>query len=464
MAKLALAFPGQGAYLAGLFPHGAELPRVAELLAQVDAVAERHGGRAVAGYINGTDPQVGPDDTPPDLAIFASEVACHAVLDELGVASDVYVGHSFGEWAALTCAGAVDLSDAVRLVCGRASVLASSGVTGAMTAMRTDARRAGHLVGLLDDGRLALAVDNGPEQAVLAGPTDLLDVAERVAAEVDIDTARLSLAYPFHTSAFVPAQRALAALAADLEVRAPDVPVYSPILGTWVATVGQVRDIVRRHLSAPVGFYPALLALHRDGVRTFIECGPRGTLTKIIQDSLPAPVAVLAPWRRPARLDDVAALVGRSVTRAGTTPDARPSSGTNGSARSQDVDPADQEVQPAASDPRTAEPPRPEPAVAALEAHDGVDAAPASDTPPGDRAGLVRWLRTRYAEQLGLPEELLTDDTDLEADLGVDSIKQVAIFQQLRQDLQLPQPSTGLRITSYTTLPAIADLLRKDHR
>ncbi|WP_033256590.1 acyl carrier protein [Kitasatospora phosalacinea] len=65
-----------------------------------------------------------------------------------------------------------------------------------------------------------------------------------------------------------------------------------------------------------------------------------------------------------------------------------------------------------------------------------------------------------YASALGYPPEVLTGDADLEADLGVDSIKQTELFAQAVTRFGRSLPTEGSRLTSHTTLDALAGLLR----
>ncbi|MEX3213492.1 acyl carrier protein [Streptomyces acidiscabies] len=64
-----------------------------------------------------------------------------------------------------------------------------------------------------------------------------------------------------------------------------------------------------------------------------------------------------------------------------------------------------------------------------------------------------------YAQALGYPPDVLTPGADLEADLGIDSIKQVELFSQALERYGRRLPPDGSRLTSYTTLDDLATLL-----
>ena len=96
-------------------------------------------------------------------------------------------GHSLGEYAALTAAGAIDFEDAVKLVHARADAMAQAAAQqpGGMVAMLKGERE--DVLELADELGLSLANDNAPGQIVLSGameqvPTKDLREAERMNA------------------------------------------------------------------------------------------------------------------------------------------------------------------------------------------------------------------------------------------------------------------------------------------
>ena len=60
------------------------------------------------------------------------------------------------------------------------------------------------------------------------------------------------------------------------------------------------------------------------------------------------------------------------------------------------------------------------------------------------------------SEKTGYPEDMLELDLDLEADLGIDTVKQVELFAKAREDFDLPQDD-GVNLSDYNTLRKIVD-------
>lgn len=76
-----------------------------------------------------------------------------------------------------------------------------------------------------------------------------------------------------------------------------------------------------------------------------------------------------------------------------------------------------------------------------------------------DRDTLVRQLADIYAEALEYPAEVFEEATDLEAELGVDSVKQTELLVRVGNRYELPPRPSDVRPAAYNTLGKIADLI-----
>ena len=73
-----------------------------------------------------------------------------------------------------------------------------------------------------------------------------------------------------------------------------------------------------------------------------------------------------------------------------------------------------------------------------------------------DRDAVLRQVRALLAEALRYPEEIFTDDLDLELDLGVDSLIRVELLRRYAERYGLVA-DTG--VADCTTVGAVADLI-----
>ena len=82
------------------------------------------------------------------------------------------------------------------------------------------------------------------------------------------------------------------------------------------------------------------------------------------------------------------------------------------------------------------------------------------NTPPPDQ--LESFLINFVVEQTGYPPEIVEMDADLEADLGIDSIKKAQLFGELREYFEIT-PTEDLTLDDFTTLRDVMSFLQGTH-
>ncbi|MFC8722008.1 acyltransferase domain-containing protein [Kitasatospora sp. NPDC057198] len=435
--RCAFVFPGQGAYLPGGLARLAEdEPLVAETLRELDAAAARLGRPAPSRLLLDERAPALEElvrDSPADLhlALFAAGTTLFRLLTERHhLLPDVLLGHSFGELVALTAAGVYDLANGLALVAARDEAFAARPPEpGGMLALELSAARTEALLCGLGVWEVTVAADNSPRQCVVSGPVGALEQVRRQVAAVGVRASPLSVPYAFHHRLLAPVAGEFTRRAAALRVGPARYPLHSAILGRRVDGDDAVAELVAAHLVRPTRFTDAVRLLHAQGVELFVECGPRGVLSALVAATVPG-VRTFAPLRRRVGGPELASEAAALSTDRSTPPPT----------------------------PASAAPLLPAPA-AAPTATPAANREPAAGVLPGP-GEIVSVLRELYAEALGYPPEVLTGDADLEADLGVDSIKQTELFARAATRFGRTLPEEGSRLTSHTTLDALAGLLR----
>jgi malonyl CoA-acyl carrier protein transacylase len=267
-STIALLFPGQGSHAVGMEePHRDNplLQRGIELL--------------------GFDPfeRLGDGTRSHQPALFLCSMCQWASGDRsLPLAA---AGHSLGEYAALTAAGAIEFEDAVRLVGARANAMsdAAERQPGGMVAMLGGDRD--DVLALVDDLGLSLANDNAPGQIVLSGPMAQIDAAVQKAADMNLRARKLDVGGAFHSPLMAPAADALRAALDATDVGEPVFPVLSN--GTTEPFV-DIRAELAQNLLQPVRWRETLIALQAMGATDFVECGPGAVLRGLVKRTLRA--------------------------------------------------------------------------------------------------------------------------------------------------------------------------------
>ncbi|WP_369166433.1 acyltransferase domain-containing protein [Streptomyces sp. R28] len=439
--RTAFLFPGLGAYSPGMLAQARkDHTQVTETLDEIDRLSAEHGVPPVSEVLFGAAPPAIDEmmDRPAELlqmAIFGASVATHRLLVDAGVRPYALVGHSFGEIAALVCSGAFTLKDGVRLVCARSEALKEWEGRGAMAAVGADEELVGHLIGALDESDLVIGCVNGPRQTVISGPVDAIERAGKAAAALDLFFTRLYLPYASHHPSMRGAVTRFIMLTEGIGQHPMDHPVISPIHGRRYADGDDLLRLLGECLVLPVRFTDTVRQLHARGVTGYVETGALKALTRCAELTVPG-ITTYAPLLDPERESEALRSV---ITDCGdstwappppppSTPEAAPAPAVEGG-EGDEVDEVD-EHEPA--------PGIPEPASA-------------------DREAVLGRLRELYGQALEYPPDLLTADALLEAELGVDSLKQTALLTRVAEEFKLTEGSRGLRILELNSLGAIAD-------
>ncbi len=287
--KPAFVFPGQGSQYVGM---GRE---VFDNFAEARTVFEQAGD--VLGYNISRICFEGPEEelvktsnTQP--AILTVSMACFEVLRGKGVTPSAVAGHSLGEYSALVAAGALDFSDALRLVRQRARFMQECAPPGggmaAVLGLGGDLVRKAcqEAAGL---GIVEVANYNCPGQIVISGESAALQKAMALCREYGAKRAvQLQVSGPFHSSLMSEAGRRLSEELANTEIRTPVCPLVSNVTAQAVRSGDEIKSLLEKQVSSSVRWEESVKAISAMGIQAFVEVGPGKVLTglgrKIIRD------------------------------------------------------------------------------------------------------------------------------------------------------------------------------------
>ncbi len=213
-------------------------------------------------------------------AVFVAEYAVARLLASWGVAPNLMLGYSLGEYVAATLAGVLTLPEALRLVAFRAKLISALPGGSMLAVPRAPEALRRDLADLFAAGVDVCAV-NGPEITVVGGETARIDEFARRLSERDVPSTKLLTTHAFHTRMLEPARAELTAWArANLSPKAPALPYVSNVTGE-VATEELVCDpeYWARHMCSPVRFADGLSALLADPDPALLEIGPGQSLS-----------------------------------------------------------------------------------------------------------------------------------------------------------------------------------------
>ncbi|WTU32158.1 type I polyketide synthase [Streptomyces sp. NBC_00069] len=287
--KVVWVFPGQGSQWAGM---GRELldssPVFAERIAECAAALEPWIDWSLIDVLRGEgDPELIERVDVLQPASFAVMVGLAAVWASVGVKPDAVLGHSQGEIAAACVAGALSLEDAARVVALRSQAIAKdlAGRGGMASVALTADEAAVRLAPWAD--RVEVAAVNGPTSVVIAGDAEALDEALEALTGEGVRVRRVAVDYASHTRHVEDIREALANTLAGITAKAPTVPFYSTVTGTWVEDADVLDgDYWYRNLRGQVGFGPAVAELLTQGHKVFVEVSAHPVLVQPITETV----------------------------------------------------------------------------------------------------------------------------------------------------------------------------------
>lgn len=275
--SVAFIFPGQGSQSVGML---AELATAFPLVGETFAEASE-----VLGYDLWQLVQDGPAEelnkthiTQPTM--LSAGIAVWRILQDQGVAKPAMVaGHSLGEYSALVAAGALNFTDAVKLVAERGRLMQEAVPVGqgAMAAiLGLDDATVISVCESSSQGDVVSAVNfNAPGQVVIAGSASAVERTVEAAKEAGAKRALLlPVSVPSHCALMMPAAEQLAGQLAGISISAPDIPVINNVDVATPSDADAIRDALVRQLYNPVRWVESVQKMAEDGVDTLLECGP----------------------------------------------------------------------------------------------------------------------------------------------------------------------------------------------
>ena len=216
-----------------------------------------------------------------------------AWIAEHGARPVMAAGHSLGEYSALVAGGAIDFSEAVKLVRFRAQAMQEAvpeGV-GAIAAILglEDADVISACKEAASEDEVVEATNfNSPAQVVIAGNKGAVERAMEIAKGKGAKRAiLLPMSAPSHCSLMRPAAERMRERLRDARIEVSAIPVLHNTDVKVASSADAIRDVLVRQFCQPVRWVDTVRAMVASGVTHIVECGPGKVLAGLNKRIVP---------------------------------------------------------------------------------------------------------------------------------------------------------------------------------
>ncbi|TWU08316.1 type I polyketide synthase [Stieleria varia] len=480
-------------------------------LAVFDAELTRLGLQPIADRITDPQRQLGKEVWWTQAWLLAVGTALAQSQLSRGHRPDVVIGHSFGECTAAWCAGAMTTRQAIEFAKSRAdAVVMSGGPRGQLLSVRGGPSQVDAVLRSVNS-ECVITHHNSPQQTVIAGTPEQIAAAQKALSKDGAASVVIPVPAAFHTPGMKPARDMLAARQAGASLLPPRFGFLSSIENRYLAEPGDVLNNLIDQLVRPVCFSSSIERASHDGCGLMVEIGPNNILTRLAsatvggksiclsaddpnldntcqtqvielayeafgaatigasQITVPSnhasghpstasqAVSVAqtqtpdATQTTPAKRFDVVDVTrrGRTRTSADDQDDVNRDSGSLRSTSSSAT-----AVQPTSHVSYSTNTAVAQPEVAPVVTHSV--ATMARENVGGENAAAKKFLFDLIVDLTGYEPEIIDFEADLEAELGVDSIKKAQLIGELVQWADLSLTTQDLKLADFQSL---ADIL-----
>lgn len=304
--KVVFMFPGQGSQYKGmaakLLESNADLRALAN---EFDAVLTKLGFPTFGDLTVENAALLGKDVFRTQLSLLVGDSLFAKYFETRGIAPDMVLGHSFGEYPAMVAAGAWSFETAAWATERRCSIIdevlarkngaQASGALSATTMLSTNAP-VDALQGLIDElsGRaveensLYISNRNAPDQTIVSGTRTALAKLEEALKARKFSAITLAVPAAYHSPLVADVCAPLREALERVEFSVPKLPILSGVSGLFEAEPDRFRDNLVEQMTRPVDFVSMIKKAYRNGGRIFVEVGTKRVLerlaTKILAD------------------------------------------------------------------------------------------------------------------------------------------------------------------------------------
>ncbi|MBX3150056.1 polyketide synthase dehydratase domain-containing protein [Candidatus Obscuribacterales bacterium] len=303
--KVGFLYPGLGSAYGGMLSDLCmHFPEVREVFDIVDTVALAEKASVLPSrmiFPPDRDSSNSMELASADFAVVAillAEYALHQLLLHLEIKPDALMGCSTGEFAAITTGGAVDVLSVSETFYGLSTNVARAIPAAALAELRSlrILAPASDVMALVKNNDVHLSADLGERHIIVTGTIAGTDALSDELAKRKIVSQVLPIAIPYHTPLVHDLIDGEHDAVKSVDIRPLVVPSYAcSTAERYPADEKQLRAMFTDLFTKPIRLRETIQTMYDDGIRLFIEVGPGGVLSSVVDGILGSKPHIAVP-------------------------------------------------------------------------------------------------------------------------------------------------------------------------
>lgn len=286
--KIAVMFPGHGSqYPSMLLKLRESCDAVGKVMDTSDALYQSMTGKPLTTNWTG---DITNEAVILQPSIYTANLAMYSLLQQENLSPNFLVGHSLGEISALAAAGTITFEDGIKICYYRARCLDQlpAEESGRMLSIKGSPEEE-YLKGFLDGNRNScVSIINTPDQFVVSGYTQEITHLKQICEDRNITSHILPIPFPFHSSLLKTISEEFYNNIKSIGFSVNMIPVYSTILQRFYVPEdfhgSNMARILASQLYTPFSFVKSINDIYEKGASVFVECGPNNILSALANE------------------------------------------------------------------------------------------------------------------------------------------------------------------------------------
>ncbi len=209
-------------------------------------------------------------------------------MQEVGIKPDFAAGHSLGEYSALTCCGAINFADSLKIVQfrGRLAQETVNRDIGGMTIVNNmETNRVEQICKQVSKEGQVVTVScyNTKDQTAISGHKEAVMNAEGMFLDMGAQVTPLIMSAPFHSSLLQEESEKLGKELLRYHCNDLKWPIISNVTALPYKGKETIIENLKLHLKSPVRWWDTMNYLQEKGVTIYIEMGPQSVLKNFVK-------------------------------------------------------------------------------------------------------------------------------------------------------------------------------------